>query len=308
MKKILFLLLLSSLFVFTSKAQTNPMTSKTTDAQTTKEEKPKRQIFRAGKDQIMQAQTMLKEKAMYSGEATGKLDPDTRDGLKKFQSENGLKATGTLNRATLEKMNIALTDKQKEMPIPASSYETAAQDDKTDKPKRVIFRANKEQITAAQTMLKGKAMYDGAATGKLDDATRDGLKKFQSENNLNATGTLNRLTLEKMGIELTDKQKEMPVSPNSSATAMKEDKSDKPKRMIFRASKDQIMQAQKMLKTNGIYSGDQTGKLDDATRDGLKKYQEANGLKSTGTLNQLTLEKMGIELTEKQKENAKTDS
>ena len=208
MKKSLFVLLISFLFVFTTNAQTNPTTNKTTDAQTTKEEKPKRQIFRANKDQITQAQTMLKGKSMYSGEATGKLDPDTRTALKKFQSENGLNATSTLNRATLEKMNIELTDKQKEMPIPASSYETAVKDDKTDKPKRVIFRASKEQIMQAQKMLKEKEMYSGDETGKLDDATRDGLKKYQEANGLKSTGTLNQITLEKMGIELTDKQKE----------------------------------------------------------------------------------------------------
>jgi len=50
-----------------------------------------------------------------------------------------------------------------------------------------------------------------------------------------------------------------------------------------------------------MYSGEETGKLDDITREGLKKYQEAKGLKPTGTLNQLTLEKMGINLTDKQK-------
>ena len=46
---------------------------------------------------------------------------------------------------------------------------------------------------------------------------------------------------------------------------------------------------------------EQTGKLDIATRDGLKKYQQAEGLKVTGTLNKVTLEKMGIALTDKQK-------
>ena len=178
MKKTVFLLLLSFLFVFTSNAQTNPTTNKTSDTQTAKEEKPKKQIFRASKDQIMQAQTMLKGKSMYSGEATGKLDSDTRDGLKKFQSENGLNATGTLNRATLEKMNIELTDKQKEIPIPASSYQTTAKDDKTDNPKRVIFRANKEQIMQAQKMLKTNGMYGGEETGKLDDATREKSQKI----------------------------------------------------------------------------------------------------------------------------------
>lgn len=70
---------------------------------------------------------------------------------------------------------------------------------------------------------------------------------------------------------------------------------------IFRATKDQINQAQAILKQRGFYGGDQIGKLDDATRDGLRKYQQAEGLKVTGTLNKLTLEKMNINLTEKQK-------
>lgn len=70
---------------------------------------------------------------------------------------------------------------------------------------------------------------------------------------------------------------------------------------IFRATADQIKQAQAILKQRNFYSGEQTGKLDADTRAGLKKYQQAESLKVTGTLNKVTLEKMGIELTEKQK-------
>jgi len=70
---------------------------------------------------------------------------------------------------------------------------------------------------------------------------------------------------------------------------------------IFRATKEQINQAQAILKERGFYSGEQLGKLDDATRDGLRKYQQAEGLKVTGTLNKVTLEKMKITLTDKQK-------
>src|SRR5215467_14255349 len=70
---------------------------------------------------------------------------------------------------------------------------------------------------------------------------------------------------------------------------------------IFRATKDQINQAQAVLKERGFYAGEQIGKLDDATREGLRKYQQAEGLKVTGTLNKITLEKMNIALTEKQK-------
>ncbi len=182
-------------------------------------------------------------------------------------------------------------------PTPAPSQPATTSE---TKPKKQIFRANKDQIMTVQKMLKVEE------TGKMDDPTRAAIKKYQPENGLKATGTLNRATLEKMGIELTDKQKEMPVSPNSFATADETKSSDsmKPKKIIFRASKEQIMEAQKMLKTNNQYAGEATGKLDDATRDGLKKYQSANGLPATGTLNQVTLEKMGIALTDKQKENS----
>ena len=70
---------------------------------------------------------------------------------------------------------------------------------------------------------------------------------------------------------------------------------------IFRATADQIKQAQAILKQRNFYSGEQTGKLDDDTRNGLKKYQQGEGLKVTGTLNKVTLEKMGIQLSDKQK-------
>ena len=70
---------------------------------------------------------------------------------------------------------------------------------------------------------------------------------------------------------------------------------------VFRATKEHINQAQRILKSRGFYGGEQIGKLDEATREGLRKYQQAEGLKITGTLNKITLEKMNIELTEKQK-------
>ena len=70
-------------------------------------------VFRATKDQIKQAQDILKARGFYSGESAGKLDPPTREGLKKYQEAEGLKVTGTLNAATLLKMNVTLTDKQK---------------------------------------------------------------------------------------------------------------------------------------------------------------------------------------------------
>ena len=90
-------------------------------------------------------------------------------------------------------------------------------------------------------------------------------------------------------------------NPNSSTTSNNSNMAAKPRKPIFRASKDQIQQAQKILKNRGFYGGEQTGKLDDDTRAGLKKYQTAENIKITGTLNKVTLEKMAIVLTDKQR-------
>lgn len=195
-------------------AQGNTATQNT--ASKTAESSKKPAVFRPTKDQITQVQKILKDKKLYNGEATGAYTDETRAGIKSFQKNNGLKETGTLNRATLEKFGIELTAGQKLIPVSSSSFATANSSatstsnnsaSKNNSPKKTIFRATGDQIKAAQKLLKSKLMYAGDETGKLDDPTRAGLKKYQASVGLKVTGTLNPATLEKMGIGLTDKQK-----------------------------------------------------------------------------------------------------
>jgi peptidoglycan hydrolase-like protein with peptidoglycan-binding domain len=118
MKKLL-LVVLSLLFAITLTAATqNKNANKNSNGSTSgnKSTNAKRKpIFRATADQVKQAQAILKQRTFYNGEQTGKLGAETRDGLKKYQQAEGLKVTGTLNRVTLEKMGIVLTDKQRAM-------------------------------------------------------------------------------------------------------------------------------------------------------------------------------------------------
>ncbi|HEY0323859.1 MAG TPA: peptidoglycan-binding domain-containing protein [Pyrinomonadaceae bacterium] len=116
---LLTVLLLSSLALAIQNGNSNNPTMVATNANNNNNansnKKKRGPVFRANKDQIKQAQAILKQRAFYSGEETGKLDPDTRAGLKKYQAAEQLKVTGTLNKVTLEKMKIQLTDKQKAM-------------------------------------------------------------------------------------------------------------------------------------------------------------------------------------------------
>jgi hypothetical protein len=92
------------------------------------------------------------------------------------------------------------------------------------------------------------------------------------------------------------------LAQDSTSTTKSTAKQSTKRGPVFRATKDHNNQAQSLLKSRGFYAGEQIGKLDDATREALRKYQQAEGLKITGTLNKLTLEKMNIQLTDKQKQ------
>ncbi|NNF00489.1 MAG: hypothetical protein HKN25_15835 [Pyrinomonadaceae bacterium] len=293
MNKLILVVLATLIFGGLVHSQTGTIDTKTSTAR-----KKRGPVFRATKEQVIQVQTMLKEKGSYTGELDGKFNSDFRNAIKSFQAGSSLRKTGTLNRATLEKMGVELTERQKSYPVNPRSFDTS-KNDASSKPRRRSFRVNKEQITRAQTILLEKGLFNGEVNGKYSKDLRSSIKDFQSANGLKRKGSLNRATVEKMGIELTDTQKEIPVNPKDLAKG--DDGSPKPRRKIFRAGTDQIRQVQAMLKTKGLYKGEETGKLNSSTRAAIREWQTNNNVKKTGTLNKATLKAMGIELTEKQK-------
>lgn len=186
--------------------------------------KVKTPTFRPTKDQITQGQQILINEKLFTGKATGTYG-DSRPAIKAYQKAHGLEENGKFDRATLEKMGIALTDAQKRTlgiqlvsnvePMVSAVKDgkpaTANQQTKAadNGPKRPApFQANDDQIMALQKVLKDGKMFDGAADGKRSDALKDAVKKYQTANNLGATGGINAATLQKAGIALTDKQKE----------------------------------------------------------------------------------------------------
>src|ERR671916_45081 len=114
MKRLLTAIFAASLCLSAAAAATAQNTNTSAPAANANATKKRGPVFRATKEQIKQAQGILRQRNLYAGEPTGKLDTATRDGLKKYQEAEGLKVTGTLNAATLRKLNVALTDKQKE--------------------------------------------------------------------------------------------------------------------------------------------------------------------------------------------------
>lgn len=218
-----FLLLVSISLILTSANFGQASAAETATPKATPAPAKKPATFRSNKSQVIEAQTLLKAKKIYNGEATGTSSADWKTAVKTYQGDNGLTKTGSLNRATLEKMEIKLTEKQAEIPVDpkhlASGDAKASKTDKTstaktevkttDGPKRPApFQATKDQIIALQTKLKDAKLFAGPADGERSDALKDAVKKYQEANGISATGGINAATLGKMAIPLTDKQKD----------------------------------------------------------------------------------------------------
>ena len=90
--------------------------------------------------------------------------------------------------------------------------------------------------------------------------------------------------------------------PGSAQTSSKKKKKTAAKRSKRRSkvkaqtapTSDRIREIQTALQREGAYSGEPTGKWDDATAEAMKSYQDKNGLSPTGKIDALTLEKLGL--------------
>lgn len=246
LRKLLVLICVSIFMTLAVSAQTDTAVKPAPAATTA--ETPKAARFTPNKDQIMQGQNVLKQAKLYSGEATGVYNDDTRAAIRTWQKNNGIAVSGNFNRATLEKMGIPLTDKQKG----SSAMTTASSSDDTPKkatpatksttPKRISasgsgdaaagetektgpkrpapFQATNDQIKQLQHKLIEAKLFTGEADGNRSDALKVAVLKYQKNNGLKTTGGINAETLKKMDIPLTEKQKEQ-VAAQSAYDATK---------------------------------------------------------------------------------------
>ena len=60
-------------------------------------------------DRVKAAQEQLRSAGLYNGPTDGMMDPDTRAALARFQQQNGLRQTQTLDQQTLARLNINQT-------------------------------------------------------------------------------------------------------------------------------------------------------------------------------------------------------
>jgi hypothetical protein len=72
-------------------------------------QRPITQTQNLSPDQVKQAQQKLQAAGLYNGPTDGMMDPDTRAALARFQQQNGLRSTQSLDQQTLARLNAKQT-------------------------------------------------------------------------------------------------------------------------------------------------------------------------------------------------------
>ncbi|MGE5305278.1 MAG: peptidoglycan-binding domain-containing protein [Alphaproteobacteria bacterium] len=89
---------------------------------------------------------------------------------------------------------------------------------KVEKAEHARVHKGSEEIVKVQEALKAKGEEPGSIDGIMGKKTRAALKKFQEQNKLKATGTLDQQTAEKLGVQMAQVS-----SNNNSNNKMKEE-------------------------------------------------------------------------------------
>ena len=86
-----------------------------------------------------------------------------------------------------------------------------------------------------------------------------------------------------------------PAAQSSTSKKKKTKKKTKPTAVGQKTpTPDRIKEIQLALSREGAYSGEPTGKWDNATIEAMKKYQGDNGITPTGKIDALTINKLGL--------------
>ncbi|MBQ9252028.1 MAG: peptidoglycan-binding protein [Clostridia bacterium] len=136
-------------------------------------------------------QKKLKSLGYYSGSIDGDYGSGTKKAVIAFQKANGLKQTGNVNSATLEKLNSGGSSSSSKSSSSSSSSSASAGDPCSPGDKGAA-------VKAVQKKLKSLGYYTGSVDGDYGNGTKTAVKAFQKANGLTVNGVANSKTISKM--------------------------------------------------------------------------------------------------------------
>jgi peptidoglycan hydrolase-like protein with peptidoglycan-binding domain len=139
---------------------------------------------------VAQIQHVLAERGFYKGEVDGLWGESTAAAANQYRTAMGLEADDGIDIALLQTLHQQRTD------VPKLSTQV------TSRTEGVPLYAGPVTLRAMQRELSAKGHDAGAVDGEWGENTRDALRSFQHEHELESTGTLTLPTLAALGIDI----------------------------------------------------------------------------------------------------------
>lgn len=161
-----------------------------------------------------------------------------------------------------------------------SQQQQAGQQGASDAQPRMVYDAqslDQDQLRQVQQALNQKGFHAGNVDGNWGAETRDALRNFQQAQGLKQTGQLDSQTVSALGVQLDQASMHYDVQE---------------------LSQQQIQQVQRSLNEKGFNAGSVDGKWDSRTQAALRNFQQAQGMKQTGGLDQRTASALGVEFAQ----------
>lgn len=147
---------------------------------------------------VAAVQARLSTLGYYKSTIDGKWGSGTTSAVKKFQSDNGLKADGVVGSSTASKLKVKL-------PVTGGiSY------GKTD-----------FNVAAVQARLKTYGYYTGTVDGKWGNGTLRAVLKYQSDKGMTVDGVVGSGTASKLGVTLSTTAKSGGISKGKTSSNIK---------------------------------------------------------------------------------------
>lgn len=159
------------------------------------------------------------------------------------------------------------------------------------------------RVEETQEVLKKAGFSPGPIDGRMGWQTRKAIREFQEAKGLRASGIVNQETWLELNREKETLKKEAMPQPLVFPTEKKQDevksyeeiaKIRGPQEKVIkqRLPKDRKKQIQIALQKAGFYKGRIDGKLGSQTKEAIREFQKANGLKPDGIVGKRTAEKL----------------
>ena len=138
-----------------------------------------------------------------------------------------------------------------------------------------------DQVVRLEQRLSELGFFNAESDSTYDAETRAALESFQQANGLEVTGLADSATLERLNSQdAVSRQDYLTRFANAYAQMAK---------LELGTTSNDVLVMQRHLKDFGYFSGEPSGRFDDATRQAVESFQMVNGLPITGVADGATL-------------------